>query len=975
MPCADDKRLVAYVQGTLGREGSSQLWRHLQTCDGCRERLSRLVSADTVARFQPPEPKTITERDGPPTKLERPPPNLLVQGDQVGRYLILERLAAGGMGEVYAAYDPQLDRRVALKILRADVLAGLGAKEGRTRLLREAQAMARLAHPNVITVHDVGEIGDRIFIAMEFIDGCTLREWLHQQKRSWREVLQVFLEAGRGLAAAHHAGLMHRDFKPQNVLVGIDGRVCVLDFGLARHSDAPEPKHEVRPKVPETVTASGSGVLDTPLTQLGAIMGTPGYMSPEQLRGEPTDACTDQFSFSVALYEALYGERPFKGETLTELTEEVTSGEFPEPKDDTGVPEWLYAVARRGTAVRREDRFPSMDELLARLSVDPTVARRRKLRIGALLAASALAAAGYFVFRPVKGPPCGGEQRRLAGIWDARVKEGVHRAFTSTGAPFAEDAWSGAERALDAYAGAWVGMRREACEATHVRNEQSEEVLYLRMLCLDRQLSEARALASLFAKADRDVVAKAVIAAEALPKLSACADPTALSQTVKPPADAATAAKVEALRPRLAEARALLEGGKYERGMELARPLAMEARQSGYRPVEAEAFLALAALEEAASDYRGAEQSAHAAAWAAQASRQPEVLARAFMRLTSAVGTRDVRFEEGERWAFYSRAAAEGAPPSPLLEADLEQVLAYFYKEAGRYEEALGHAKRALALAEQLHGADHPKTAEVLENLAQTLSWMGRHEEAIVADERALSITERRLGAEHPEVARMLNSLATIEEELGRFESARAHHERALAMRERIFGPDDVTVALSCNNLGLVYNRLGRHADADRCYERAIAIVEAKLGPRHPRQAHQLHSYGDSKLEQGKNAEALELFQKALELSRPSMGDHHPGLAYYLTGIGEAHVRMGHPEKAIRPLEQALVLREREKLLPFEMGRTRSALAMALWQAQADRVRARELAKLARQDFKVTGKKASKESARLEEWIASQHVL
>src|SRR5262245_37690244 len=208
------------------------------------------------------------------------------------------------MGVVYAAYDPELDRRVALKLLHAG-----GSVEARKRLLREAQAMARLAHPNVIAVHDVGTWGDEVFVAMEFVEGPTLAERVRDEEPGWREVLDLYLQAGEGLAAAHVAGIVHRDFKPQNALVGRDGRVRVLDFGLARGTGA------LPPREAEEGPDSGAapGLLVTPLTRSGSRMGTPAYMSPEQFEGLPADELSDQFSFCVALYEALYGERPFGG--------------------------------------------------------------------------------------------------------------------------------------------------------------------------------------------------------------------------------------------------------------------------------------------------------------------------------------------------------------------------------------------------------------------------------------------------------------------------------------------------------------------------------------------------------------------------------------------------------------------------------------------------------------------------------------
>src|SRR5690349_17448959 len=208
-------------------------------------------------------------------KRPKPPQDLREPGDTVGRFVVLQRLGEGGMGVVYTAYDPELDRKVAIKLLKS-------AEEGHARLLREAQAMARLQHPNVIAVHDVGTLpGNRVFVAMELVAGATLRGWLKAAPRAWREVIAIMRQAGVGLAAAHDAGLVHRDFKPDNVLVGDDGRVRVMDFGLARLGAAD----------PELSSGShDTGPLSTPLTMAGTVVGTPAYMAPELFKGTSAEA-------------------------------------------------------------------------------------------------------------------------------------------------------------------------------------------------------------------------------------------------------------------------------------------------------------------------------------------------------------------------------------------------------------------------------------------------------------------------------------------------------------------------------------------------------------------------------------------------------------------------------------------------------------------------------------------------------------
>ncbi|HVV84724.1 MAG TPA: serine/threonine-protein kinase, partial [Kofleriaceae bacterium] len=248
---------------------------------------------------------------------------------RLGRFEVLGRLGQGGMGQVLRARDPQLGREVALKLLHADLDAAQAphhAEVARRRLLREAQAMARLDHPNVIGVHEVGEDGGRVFLVMERVSGTTLGGWLAAAPRGWREVLAVFAQVGAGLAAAHAAGLVHRDVKPDNILVGDDGRVRVTDFGLVGVDGVSGPP--ARPGERDEVDPTGATreSLPPPLTHEGALVGTPGYMAPEQVRGRAADARSDQFGLCVTLYEALFGRAPFAGGSYRERMLAVLDG-------------------------------------------------------------------------------------------------------------------------------------------------------------------------------------------------------------------------------------------------------------------------------------------------------------------------------------------------------------------------------------------------------------------------------------------------------------------------------------------------------------------------------------------------------------------------------------------------------------------------------------------------------------------------
>jgi tetratricopeptide (TPR) repeat protein len=371
--CPSADTIAALLEGRLPPREMAAVHAHAADCEICR-----LVIAEGV-RERPPQPVLRPATRQRPALADPEPEDTspsgddltspaspaspegedywdvkthgpLPRGSSLGRYLILEHLASGGMGSVYLANDPELDRRVALKVI-STTTTRVGADDLRWRLLREAQAMARVAHPNVVVVHDVGTVKDQVFLAMEYVPGLTLREWLNQRPRSWRKVLQMFAQAGRGLAAAHAQGLVHRDFKPDNVLIGSDGRARVADFGLVRPRD-------------DGPGLARNPTLSTPLTEVGTLLGTPRYMAPEQIRGGVPDGRTDQFSYCVALYEALYRVPPFESDPLHERLAQIERGAFTPPPTGHQVPDAVGAAVRRGLHADRARRFRTMDDLV-----------------------------------------------------------------------------------------------------------------------------------------------------------------------------------------------------------------------------------------------------------------------------------------------------------------------------------------------------------------------------------------------------------------------------------------------------------------------------------------------------------------------------------------------------------------------------------------------------------------------------------
>ena len=379
----DDNAASEFVSGTLAKSAVTKVEHHLAGCRDCRQ----LVAALAMDAANDSNANTVPHEKLSPSQMTQRPTRTLTVGDRVGRYLVLSALGAGGMGVVFSAYDPQLDRKVALKLLRAGIT--YNTKDARTRLRREAQAIAQLSHPNVVAVYDVGSTEeDDLYIAMEFVEGDTLTTWLKQYPRTWREIVDVFLQAARGLMAAHSVGLLHRDFKPDNVLVGHDGRVRVTDFGLARSTFTPE--EGAKPRAEMTA-------LNVELTATGTVLGTPRYMAPEQLTGPDIDARADQFSFCVALYEALYGTHPLPGATSVSMLEK---NEKALPPPESKVPAALGKCIMRGLERDRAKRFPGMSTLVGELQPPQPRAAVRNIAFAALGVVLLAGVAAAFIVRP-----------------------------------------------------------------------------------------------------------------------------------------------------------------------------------------------------------------------------------------------------------------------------------------------------------------------------------------------------------------------------------------------------------------------------------------------------------------------------------------------------------------------------------------------------------------------------------------------
>jgi predicted Ser/Thr protein kinase len=853
----------------------------------------------------------------PSTASPEPPTGVVLErGQTINRFVVLGLVGRGGMGEVYAAYDPELDRKVAIKLLRTREAA-----DGKSRLLREAQAIAKLQHPNVVVVYDVGTHGDAVFIAMEFIEGRTVNGWLQSGRRTRREILDVYLAAGRGLAAAHAAGLVHRDFKPDNVMVTSDGQVRVMDFGLARHvgedaEEAPPPPPAPPPPLAagvdldSTMKLGGSGpdpkppltgsgaspstYLSMKLTQTGAMLGTPAYMAPEQFAARRADERTDQFSFCVALYEALYDQRPFAGDSMLALMTSVTTGAVQPAPAKATVPGWLRRALVRGLAVDPEQRHRSMAALLGALTTDPTVRVRRLLAAAGVVACLVVAMVGVRRASSSRAAMCRGGGDRLAGVWEpggetSPRKAAIHRSFAATGKSYAEAAFASASHYLDEYATRWAAMYTDACEATHLRGEQSAEVLDLRMACLKGRLTDLRALTDLFAGADAKMVENAVTSAAALPRLDRCADVALLRAVVQPPADEATRARVERLRAQLAQLVAVWHAGRCSQADPLAKDLLTQVRAVGYKPLLSETLAAFGVDGENCVPAPERLQMLEEGFVAGVESHHDEAAAQAAVLIPAIMADRMHQPALGREWLQVARAQIARIGGNAMLSGTVDNGESLVLQLEGRGLEAAAAAERARQQQEKALGPEHPYTIFAMNNEGMAFEVAGQYDKALAVLTAGRDLAVHALGAVHPYVG-------IIE-----------------------------------NNRGEVLNHLHRYAEAHRTLSRTLEIWTAS-------------------------------------------GMEPVAMSYARTALGLALLGERRPLEAVEPLTAALETRVNEKAAGDLVGEARFALARALWAKPGQRARAEELARQARADYatleKTTGVKQPA-LAQIDAWLAA----
>ncbi|HUB09342.1 MAG TPA: serine/threonine-protein kinase [Myxococcales bacterium] len=948
--CLDRETLERVAVGRLGEPALSAARAHLEGCGRCAAALAELLDLQTgPTRAVGALDDATRDLHG---KVPLDPgvvsgPNPVVE--KIGPYVLLERLGEGGMGAVYVAYHPELDRKVAVKLLRAEHESSEGAADWQARLLREAQAMARLDHPNVVAVHDAGQYQAKVYLVMDRVEGATLREWLAERDRGWREILSVFVQAGRGLAAAHAVGLVHRDFKPSNVLVGRDGRARVTDFGVARAvGQAPDPG------LPSNASEDPPGPsLAAPITRAGTVMGTPRYMAPEQAMGGTGDPRSDQFSFCVALYEALFGVRPFHGNLELEKRPQLR-----EPRKGRDVPRFVKQAIVRGLSTEPAERFPTMDGLLAALSRSPV--RRAALGLGAAAAAAAIVALVGLL--RARGPPaiagCD-DASQLGGVWNGDAREAVRARLGASSAALV--------RALDAYAADWTRSQEAAChEAERTRGD---EATLSRLTCLGRQRLDFRALVEALSHADRGSAAGAGDALAGLLPPARCADPHVLAELPRLPTDPHVRAEVEGLRLDLSRAAVEAVTGKPKEASEEAGVIAMRARALRYRPLEAKALYVQGLAQRTVGDQAASDRSLLDAENAAEAGGADLTAAQAaaLLALNGCYGGRPA---DAEQWLARARACLERVGGDGYTEGLVEGSAAALAEVQGQDQAAIDHAQRAYRLLDQALGPNHPQTLAALTKLGVAYDNIGRFEEARDRLREALDQTDQVLGPGAKD-GTLLPPLAESCAWTGHFDEAEAAVRRGQALVGTAVAPSGGWSGELTYDLALVRYGQGRMAEALPLARTALAIHTKALGARSILCAQDLALVGDILEASGKAALAEPVLRRAIATYEQGGSGATVFPADPLQHLAAALTALGRPKEALPLLDRAQELLARHQPSAGELAAVRFTLAKALVASGGDPDRAAELARQAREELSQLPWKA-RQLTEVDAWLKAR---
>ena len=740
-------------------------------------------------------------------------PPILTPGQIIDdAYRIDSEIGAGGMGRVYRAHDLRLSRDVALKLHQFALVSDDDT------LRREATALARLAHPNVVTVYEVGMWNGHPWVAMEYVKGGNARSWLRDANRTPREILSLFIAAGRGLAAAHAAGLVHRDFKPDNVLVGEDGRARVADFGLARDTDTPE--HHV------------GDIIGTPAlslstrTKTGTVRGTPAYMAPEQRTGARVSPAADQYGFAVSVWEALARKRPFTDDGVTVVAAPAGT-----------MPRHVEAALRRALSEDPDRRWPSLSALLDELARDPARTRRR-IAIAAV-AIVALVGGGYALAARenttiVAAPACGVVDE-LAATWSAPQRDAVRGAY-------AGEVGGRVAAAIDAWAERWRDERTAVCESA-----DPPALIAVRDTCLDRARASLSSSLEVLAEAKLSPL-QALTTASSLPHVEDCRDGQVLAGEEAQPTQPGAIASSRALDALLAASQSWAAAGQYPRALAIARDAVDLAHAIGTPGARARAEVRLASALNLLGQHDGVVERYESAARLAAEAHDDVLVARCYLAALGIV-TVDEKAGEADRLLSVADIAIARAGSPAVLVEELLGRRADLASKREQFADALPLHRQATALAEARYGLTSQDLAQRLNALGTTLGNLRKFDEARAALERAAEIMEKLFGTYHPNLGVILNSVGSLELEMGNPPAAVKTYRRALAVKEATLGPQHRGLVPVLINLSNALDQSLEFAEAVQVAQRGLALAEQALPPNHPKLAMMLNNLATAQLD------------------------------------------------------------------------------------------------------------------------------
>jgi tetratricopeptide (TPR) repeat protein len=855
------------------------------------------------------------------------------------------------MGVVFSAHDPELDRRVAVKLL-APAAGRLGARQ--ERLAREARALAKISHPNVVPVFDVGTAGDRLFVAMELVDGTTLRGHV-DNRLAIRERMQLLAQAAAGLAAAHAAGVVHRDFKPDNVLVGRDGRVRVSDFGLALASE-------------ELDEPGGDVAASPPMTRTGALIGTPAYMAPEQLRGERADATSDEFAFCVTAWEVLFGQRPFVADDTAGLLAAIEQG----PREGTTrIDRDLLAALRRGLAfdpARRHGDLARLRELLG----EPR--RSRRWRVAAVLGGVALlASAGVLASQVAKDDPCARAERGLDTVWNDPAQISFAVALGRTGKPLATEHASAAIRAVVAWSASWRELSAATCRA-HRDGTRSAVLFDRQQACLAARRDELAAFIALFAHSDIDPALAPQLAA-GLGDVDAC---TVTSFADAPPVTAEQRRALDDARRALAAAAALRKAGRYREAVRELEQLRTTVDKLADRALAGDVLWHLAMAEIGVGKLDAARDHLSAAAARGEEARDDALKAKAWIELLVLVGDEVVELAEAARLEPLARAAVDRAGGGTELRASLAAATGRVELRRGNFKAAITAFEEATRHHRKRTPAAHYEISNVLNTLAGAHGALGDHARMLQLLDEAKELATAAVGKDHPDVAAIWSNRVEPLHFLGRGEEALTSATTAVTIFERALGGRGLRLAKSIENLAILHAMNERFADAATLFERSRAMTEAELGPSHADVAQAWLNVASAHKDAGALADAAAGYRKAIEIWERALGPTHVDLARPLLGLAKVLLEQKAAAEALPLVQRALAIREAQPGNPAHLAHTLFVHGQVVLAATGDKRRACERISKAFATYMTAayalGAKFDDDVAEIHAWLAEQKL-